>query len=81
MARYYFHLRDGSDHILDPVGIELTDLEAAVVVALRAARDSLSNDIKGGSLDLRYRIDVENEGGSVVHSLPFRDAFEVTSAA
>ena len=77
MARYFFHLRDGSDQLLDPEGIELADLLAVKDKALFAARETLSNVIKAGTLDLRYRIDVEDVEGNIVHSLRLEDAFEV----
>ena len=70
LARYFFHLRDGSDILLDPEGIELTDIGAVRKKALEAARDTLSHDMKDGFLDLKYRIEVEDAEGSVVYSLP-----------
>ena len=77
MARYFFHLRDHSDQILDPEGLELSGLDAVRAAALTAARDTLSHDIRNGSLDLRYRIDVEDETGAKVHSIALRDAFSI----
>ena len=76
MARYFFHLRDGTDYLIDPEGTELPELEAAREMALLCARDTLSNELKDGLLDLRYRIDVEDAEGIVVHSLPLGSAFE-----
>ena len=76
MTRYFFHLRDGDDQLLHPDGIEFADLEAIEAAALRAARDTLSHELQAGRLDLRYRIDVEDERGTVVHSIALADAFE-----
>jgi hypothetical protein len=76
VARYFFHLRDGKDQLLDPDGIELPDQRAIEVAALKAARDTLSHELRAGRLDLRYRIDVEDECGTVVHSIDLADAFE-----
>jgi len=76
MSRYFFHLRDGDDQLLDPDGVELADQQAIEATALAAARDTLSHELKAGRLDLRYRIDVEDEGGRVVHSIDLADAFE-----
>jgi hypothetical protein len=45
--------------------------------ALAAARDTLSNELRDGRLDLRYRIDVEDGRGDLVHSLPLEQAFEL----
>ena len=76
MARYFFHLRDGHDQLLDPDGIELPDHRAIEATALKSARDTLSQELRAGRLDLRYRIDAEDERGSVVHSIELADAFE-----
>jgi len=76
MARYYFHLRDGSDQLLDPDGIELQDQRAIEAAALRAARDTLSHELRAGRLDLRYRIDVETADGMIIHTIDLAEAFE-----
>ena len=77
MPRFYFHLRDHTDSVIDPEGQELPDLQAAERVALEAARDTLSQEMKAGFLDLRYRIEVEDEAGTVIYSLPLKDSFAV----
>ena len=70
------HLMDGTDVLLDPDGTELA-AGAVEPAALRAARDCMAGDVKGGRLDLRYRIDVHDEIGELVHRLAFRDAVEI----
>lgn len=78
MTRYYLHLRDHIDEILDPEGLELLDLSAVRKAVLEGARDVIANEIKSeGVMDLRYRIDAENEAGQIVHSLPFKEAVSV----
>ena len=76
MPRYFLHLRDGSDEMLDPEGSEMPE-HAIAGAALAAARDCLAADVKKGRLDLRYRIDVEDNEGRLVHSLAFADAIEI----
>lgn len=76
VRHYFFHLRDGTDEVLDPEGVELRP-EALAGVALMQARDCMAADVKAGRLDLRYRIDVHEEDGKLVHSLSFGDAVEV----
>jgi hypothetical protein len=80
MARFFFHLRDGSDILLDPEGIELPDLAAVRKAALVTARDMLSHGIKEGVLDTHFRVEVEDEAGAVLYRLPFSSAFEVKAA-
>jgi hypothetical protein len=80
LARYFFHLRDHTEESLDPDGSELPDLSAVIAAALFQARDTLSHELRKGVLDLRFRIDVEDETGALVHSLPLHEAFQVVTA-
>lgn len=80
MARFFLHLRDGTSELLDPDGIDCTDMESVRQAVLLSARDTLGNDVKAnGMMDLRYRIDAEDDAGSVVHSLPFVQAVQIIS--
>jgi len=76
MARYFLHLRDGHDELLDPDGIEAAE-DAISGLALQSARDCMARDIESGRLDLHYRIDVHNEAGELVHSVSFKDAVAI----
>lgn len=76
MPRYFLHLKDSVEVVLDPEGIEMAT-DAIPRVALSCARDCMAGDVKDGRLDLRYRIDVHDKYGERVHSLPFADAVEV----
>ena len=80
MPRYFMHLVDSSDTTLDPEGIELPP-DAIVGAALTQARDCMAGDVQSGRLDFRYRIDVHDESGELVHSLPFREALEILGQA
>jgi hypothetical protein len=75
MPKYFMHLRDGTDEVLDPEGVMLPE-EAVVGAALMAARDCMAGDIRDGRVDLGYRIDVHADDGSVVHSVSFGEAVE-----
>lgn len=76
MPRYYLHLVDSTDITLDPDGVEMPQ-EAVIGAALMAARDCMCGDVKNGQLDLRYRIDVHNGSGELVHCLPFAEAVDI----
>ncbi len=80
MPLYFLHLRDHVDEMLDPEGVDLPNLEAAKKAVVEAARDIMSGDVRNGVIDLRYRIDVENEKGSVVYPLPFEHAVNIVPA-
>ena len=47
-ARYYFHIKDGADLIKDQEGTELATPDAALVQALRSARELWADAIKSG---------------------------------
>jgi hypothetical protein len=81
MARYYLHLRDGVDEIIDDEGLELTSMDEVKKAVMAAARDVMSADVRTGVLDLRYRIDAENEQGAVAYSLPFQHAVSIIPTA
>ena len=80
MPRYFFHLIDSVDEVLDPDGIDMPP-EAITGAALLQARDCIAGDVKSGRLDLHYRIDVHDEAGQLVHTLPFADALEIVPPA
>lgn len=74
MARYYFHLRDGQDLLIDPEGREIIDGAQIPLLVLKDARSMMSQDILAGRLRLDQSIDVLDEAGELVHHLSFRDA-------
>ena len=80
MPLFYFHLRDHTESVLDPEGVELPDLAAVSQKALTHARELISHDAKAGLIDMRFRIDAEDEGGNIVHSVPFEQALTIIPA-
>jgi hypothetical protein len=80
MPRYFMHLRDGTDEVLDPDGVVLS-AEDVPAAALRQARDCMSHDLREGRVEMKYRIDVHNEAGEIVYSQPFEDAVEIVPAS
>lgn len=77
MARYYMQLRDGTEQLLDPEGIEYADLDGLRKAVLIAARDLMSADLKGGVIDFRFRIDAEDRNGVIVYTLGFEHAVNI----
>lgn len=71
MARYYMHLRDGTEELLDPDGQDFPNLAELRDAVLFTARDLLTGDVRDGVLDLRFRIDAEDVDGAIVYSLPY----------
>ena len=82
IARYYLHLRHGTDEMLDSEGLDRPDVDAVRKAALEAARDIIASDIRReGKLDFRYRIDAADEAGNLVWSLRFEDAVRIIPEA
>jgi uncharacterized protein DUF6894 len=78
MKIYYFHLCDGTDVLLDPEGRWLPDMNAVIALALVEARSIIGAEALEGSIKMSQHIDVHDEKGTLVHSLQFEDAVQVT---
>jgi hypothetical protein len=61
----------------DVEGEQLNNLAAAHLKAIDYARDLAAAAVRQGRLDLKHRIDVENEDGEVLASVTFADAIDV----
>jgi hypothetical protein len=76
MPRYYFNLAN-SERILDEEGLVLADPRAAHAAALAGARSILSDEVRHGRLPLDERIEVMDEQGQQVLTVPFETAVEI----
>ena len=77
MARYFMHLRDSTNELLDPEGREFPILEALRNAVLIAVRDLMPGDVINGQLDMRFRINAHDEAGAIAYSLPFKHALSI----
>jgi hypothetical protein len=77
MARYLMHLRDSVDTMLDPEGQDFESIEDLRDAVLLNVRSLVAADIADGILDLRFRIEAEDENGKVVYRLPFKHAINI----
>ena len=77
MARYYMQLRDGTDQLLDPDGIEYADLDELRKAVLRGVRDMIGGDAISGEIDMRFRVDAEDCDGVIVYTLAFKEAVRI----
>jgi hypothetical protein len=71
------NLRDGTEELLDPEGVDYVSLEALRTAVLGAVRDLMSGDVRRGLVDLRFRIDAEDADGVIVYTLPFKHAVNI----
>ena len=72
--RYFFHLKEPGNHVVDEEGRELSGIEAAVAAAVAAARSVIASEVMEGRLPLASAIEIEDEQGRRIHELLFRDA-------
>lgn len=76
MTRFFFHVFDHAVAI-DDDGLELADERAARAAAVAGAREMACEQIRTGHLRLDHRIEITDETGNLVATLPFRDAFTI----
>jgi hypothetical protein len=79
MRTYFFHLRDGTDVLLDPEGRKFPSLDAVVAATLFEARDIISSDAKTGAINLDQQLEVEDDLGAIVHTLKLKNAVSIKS--
>lgn len=77
MAHYYLHLSNASIEAEDVEGIEAADVANARIVAVDGIRQFLGHELAKGMLDLRGRIDIADDRGVVVATVPFADAVTI----
>jgi hypothetical protein len=70
MPLYYLHIRTGSMLEVDPEGVELPSLAAALAEARRVARELLG---EVSNLSQDAVIEVADEAGQVVQTVPLSD--------
>ena len=80
MTRYYFHLCDGTDVLLDEEGRELEDSQIGPA-AIAEARAIIAADVSTGHIFLDQSIEVKDSNGRLVHRLLFEEAVRVTHQA
>lgn len=76
MPRFYFHLYNDTVSC-DDEGREFPDESAARLQALAYARDMAAVMVREGHLNLTHRIDVTDQAGTVVVTIPFRDVIQI----
>ncbi len=77
MPRYFFHVCNGDGFTEDEEGSVLADQAAARLAAIAAARDIMAEEMRAGQLNPASFIEVEDEAGALLFTLPFSDAYEV----
>lgn len=78
MPRYYFHVREAGERILDEEGTDLPDLNAAGSYAVHCAGDILRGTVRSGELPLSHAFEITDADGELLLVLPFREAVNLT---
>lgn len=76
MPRYFFHLSDDV-YAEDNEGMVLPDFRAAYDVGLRNARLMAAEEVIAGKLHLSHRVEIADEHGRTLQTIPFAGAFEI----
>jgi len=79
MPHFFFHVHEGSQRTADRAGISLPDQEAAWYQAYRTARDILPADPIERRIWAERSLEVEDEAGQAVWTLPFGDVLELVA--
>jgi hypothetical protein len=77
LAKYFMNLRDGTEELLDPDGVDYASLDELRKAVLVTVRDLISGDLREGLIDFRLRIDAEDANGVIVYTLPFKHAVKI----
>lgn len=76
MTRFYLHIAAGR-LIRDEEGEEFATLDDAVGEAIQSARSLLREAIREGRLPLNDRIEITDERGHLIRTVPFREAVRI----
>lgn len=77
MSRYFFNVYNDAD-VIDDEGLELPDLAAAKAEAIRGARGMMADHVREGHpISLSHRIEVADNEGMVLASIPFRELITI----
>lgn len=77
MPRFFFHIRDGDVHEIDPEGLEFASLEHAVIDARRAAREMLAEKLVADEPIDGQRFEIADDTGRVVETVTFKSVLRM----
>ena len=77
MKRFFLHMINSGGRWPDEEGQFLPDIAAARTEALKGVRSYIGEEAKQGVIDLRGRVEIADEAGTVLEVVHFQHAFEV----
>ncbi|MEA2998917.1 MAG: hypothetical protein QOK17_750 [Sphingomonadales bacterium] len=80
MPQFYLHIYNDHGEAEDDEGLEVPSLAVAREEAVQGIRSLLYAEVKNGSFNLAGRIDIKDASGTVLLTVPFKEAVAVTGA-
>jgi hypothetical protein len=77
MPRYHFNIHNGTGFTPDEEGRELADLDVARAEGLKGARSILAEDVMKGHVDLKGKLEIVDEAGTLLLTIPFTEAVDI----
>lgn len=77
MPRYHLNLHNAHIDATDEEGVDLADMSEAHVRALAGIRDFIGHEACSGKIDLRGRVDIADDKGTILATVAFKDAFQI----
>jgi hypothetical protein len=77
MAQFYLHIRNSYGEADDDEGVEAASLAEAREKAITGIRALLSAEVKNGEMNLNGRIDIADDSGALLLTVPFADAVTI----
>jgi hypothetical protein len=78
MPLYYLCYGSGAERLENDESLELPDLDAAVRLAIRGARDIMAEDMRSGRLDLDQHIVIRDGAARCLARVDFVHALEIS---
>jgi hypothetical protein len=77
VAQFYLHIHNSHGDAEDDEGLNASSLSEAREKAISGIRSLLSSEVANGQMNLHGRIDISDQSGKVLLSVPFKDAVTV----
>jgi hypothetical protein len=77
MTRYFLHIHDSHGDAEDDEGLEARSLSEAREHAVAGIRSLISAEATNGEINFKGHIDISDQAGKVLLSVPFADAIAV----
>ena len=76
MSHYFFNLHNDRN-VMDPEGTDLPDLPSVREHAVADIRELMAEGVKKGSINFSHSVEVSDENGRLVLSVPFLEAVNI----